>query len=139
MAGQVKALNGQFSGTITGATILGGVISGPTISGAIVTGGTIQTRQPGFYPRIELSEPNNWLNFEAAPNSYFRIFPSGGVFVQEIVNGTSAFLIGKQSGYTSISTNDNLFFLSSGCSIQMLGNAIHIYAPGGMYLNGNPI
>jgi len=139
MNGAVKAMNGQFSGTITGATILGGIISGPTISGATVTGGTIQTQPPGFYPRIELSESLNRLNFEASPTSYFRIYPSGGVFVQEILNGTSAFSIAKQASLTSLVSTDNLYLLNSDCAIQMLGNSIYIHAPGGVYVNGTPI
>jgi len=127
------------AGIIQGLTILGGIISGPTISGATITGGTIQTHNPGIYPRIELSEANNWLNFEASPSRYFRIQPFSGVFSMNLVYDGSTFTISKAAGYTTIQANDNLFINNSDCAIQMIGNAIQISASGGVFVNGRPI
>jgi len=127
------------AGVIQGVTILGGVISGPTITGASITGGTIQTSAPGFYPRIELSEGNKWLNFEASATRYFRIYPAGGLFTMDMVYDGSMLQIGKSMSASTIQANDNLYLSNGACYIQLVGNALYIVAPGGAFLNGNPL
>jgi hypothetical protein len=127
------------AGVIQGVTILGGVISGPTITGATVTGGTIQTQSPGFYPRIELSETNNWLNFEASSTRYLRIYPGAGLFTLEMRYDGSIFSIGKGLGSAQLYANDNLYLSNGTCAIQMVGSTIQIHAPGGVFIDGRPI
>jgi hypothetical protein len=127
------------AGTIQGVTILGGIISGVNMSGATVTGGLIQTKMGGAYPRIELSENNNWLNFESSPTRYFRIYPVSGFFSVDMLYDGSAFSIGKGPGSTTILTNDNLVLTNGSSFIQMIGNAIHIHAEGGVFIDGRPI
>lgn len=53
--GHMKAVDGEFSGSITAATITGGTINGTNINGATVTGSLIQTAAAGVFPRAEMS------------------------------------------------------------------------------------
>lgn len=128
-----------MAGTIQGVTILGGIISGVNMTGATVTGGLIQTKMGGAYPRIEISEAQNWLNCETSPTRYLRVYPVEGYYRLEILYDGGLFLIGKGPGTTSITTNDNLILTNGTSAIQLIGNTVQIFGPGGVFVNNNPI
>lgn len=130
MSGRLRAIDGEFSGTInaTSGTIGGwaiqsGLLFGGMLLGGTIRGGEIETQPPGVYPRIALSASSNMLTFEGSSTGYFRVYPVGPVFQLEIVHGSSWFYISKGSAATTIQVNDRL----------------NINAPNGVYVNNNPI
>lgn len=72
-AGQMKAVGGEFSGSISASVVNGGNIIGAFINGGEITGTRIQTAAPGVFPRIELNNSTNVLRANSNASSYVGI------------------------------------------------------------------
>jgi len=121
MSGHMKAVGGEFSGTISASTINGGNISGATISGGIITGAMIQgaTIQTSVtYPRIELSG-NDLFAYRDASN-YIMIDPDGPA-ISAMSGSTVRFYLGHMTyggllqshGYIIISADNGISLQTS--------------------------
>src|SRR5690606_37579384 len=66
MGGRLRAIDGEFSGTVNatsgsigGWVIQSGLLFGGMLLGGTIRGGEIETQPPGVYPRIALSSSTN--------------------------------------------------------------------------------
>jgi len=73
-AGVITATGANISGNITAnALTAGAFIQAPVINGGTITGTTIQTSQPGMFPRVELSSSYDMISVYYNANNYLRL------------------------------------------------------------------
>jgi hypothetical protein len=125
-SGHFKAVDGEFSGSITAATITGGTVNGTNINGGTVTGALIRTAAPGVYPRVEIdpsstafgvySDADSGIQIPAFDGGVSKIIFNAGSGVQSTIynSPSSGLIVGGSPNVTLAGTNINLAPSSSG-------------------------
>lgn len=124
MAGHMKAVGAEFSGTITAAYITGGIITGTSIVGTTITGSLIQTSTS--FPRSEMSVIGNLFTAMKDESHLVTVSANASIF-----SGSPGVVFNDGSIYTGLALEGE-FLIAGNTSIRI--------SPGGffgtIYLNG---
>lgn len=122
-SGHMKATGAEFSGIITTS---------------VMTGGIVQTREPGNYPRVELSGLGHLIRVEGSANNVLSIQSDGGVPRIGMTDSTSnATTIRQSGGLSMLQTTQNMIIHAIAGSLNLLSTLglININANAGVYIN----